>query len=139
MKNIKNKVLLAMAFVVSLVGLSGCSASENIQGVWNAQDPTGASMKIEIAEDKITFGDDESYEYEQVATGFENGLRYYGLNINGVVYTVILPDKDVDIALFVETSNPSSSEDYLKGTLLAAMSKGETPDYNDTAEEYFSF
>lgn len=133
MKKIKSKVLLAIAFVVSLVGLSGCSGSEEIQGVWNAREANGTVVKIEITENTIKYGDNEPYEYKQIATGYTDGTTFYALKGNDVVYSIVIPDKDIDLALLLE---PGKLDDYTDGKLVATMSKGDAPDYEQTVEKY---
>lgn len=125
-------IIIAIILVSMLTTLVGCRGSKTFQGAWYAQNSDGKNLNIIFTEKKVSIDGDE-YNYTQNAIGTENGVKYYGIVQNGKHYSIIFPTKDRNIALMIE---PDSSDDYLQGTLLFAMNKRSTPNYNNYAKKY---
>ena len=132
----KNKYLVTLIIVLTML-LTGCSGSKAIRGAWNAQDSEGNNYVLEFDERKITLSQGEEKEtltYEQNAVGTENGIKYYGLTIDNVSYSVIFPEKEnQDLALFVKVTD---EDNYLEGNLVYAINKNDEPNYQDYASKY---
>lgn len=129
------KIIIATIIMLSmLILLVGCSGSKTYQGIWHVQNSEGQNSTINFRDKKLSIDGDE-YEYTQDAVGFENGIKYYGIVQNGKHYSIIFPEKDKNISLMIE---PDSTDNYLQGTLIFAMNKNETPNYNSYIKKYIN-
>ncbi len=133
------KVVISAFFIGVLFLFVGCKGSKKIQGEWQAASHSVSGSTIKIEENKIVItenGQTESHTYTQNKIGFKNGISYYGVQINGKLYSIIFPKKkDTETALLIL---PDSEENMFAGTLLYAMSKNEKPNYAKFVEKYFS-
>ena len=128
----KISVITTLLFGSSLLFLSSCSGSKVIQGRWKAQDVSKSYSGI-IFQSKKLIIDKEDYDYTQNKMGSENGIDYYGFEIDGEEFIIIFPDKThKNIALFIKPSydNP------LKGQLIYALNRNDKPDYEEYVKEY---
>lgn len=126
--------LMAGSLFLGLIMLSACSGSKSIQGTWQVQDGAGKNSTLTFKDKKMTL-DGKTYDYKQNAVGFQNSVKYYGIQQDGKEYSIIFPDKDKNVALLLE---PDSNDNYLKGSFLYAMNKKTTPSYKSYAKKYLN-
>lgn len=127
----KKMALALLGLLLPLFLLTACG-TPNIQGKWKAQTIGGENQTIEFKEKKVVI-DGEEYDYEQHATGFKNNVKYVGLKIEEDNASIIFPDPDQNIAILLLVE---STDDYLKGTMVAALNRKDNPDYQKYAEKY---
>lgn len=91
------KVMCIVVLVsISVLLLTSCKVTEKIQGKWYVEDGSGATSEIRFSEDKVTV-DGMEYSLKQTAVGTENGIKYYGIEQNGESYSVLFPEKKIQI------------------------------------------
>ncbi|MEX2785707.1 glycosyltransferase [Streptococcus sp. H49] len=127
-------IITALSLLFGFFLLSGCSGSDNLQGTWKVQDASGQNGTIEFKE-KTVIVDGEEYDYTQNAVGTENGVTYYGIKQNGQNYSIIFPEDDDNLAIMLEVE---STDNYLEGTMLYAMNKSKSPNYQSYAKKYMN-
>lgn len=131
----KKKLLLAFVTAcLALLIVTGCRASKNMEGTWKVQDGDGRTGKMVISKKTITI-DGQKYAYKKTEVGFENTVSYAQLTIDGQDYSIIFPSKDDNTAMFFRLDD---DEEPLKGTLVYAMSKTKTPDYDSYVKKYMN-
>lgn len=131
------KISLLSLFIFSVLLLSGCSGSKTIRGTWQAVDGTEKQYTIRITQDQFMLegdGQSENHTYKQTAVGIQNGIRYYGLTMNGQKYALIFPEKKQKLALWVLVTG----DDYLVGKMVFAMNQNEQPNFATYYQKYFS-
>ncbi|KXT85441.1 glycosyltransferase [Streptococcus panodentis] len=125
--------LSACLLLLSACSLLSGGQSDRLQGDWKAQTGDGSNSTIHFAKDKVTVNGEE-FDYKQKSVKQKGGVTYYQIEQNGKNYSVIFPEKDDDqTAIMIE---PDSAEDDLYGTMLYAMNKKKTPNYQEYAKKY---
>lgn len=123
--------------LIVLFLLVGCSASDKIQGKWYGTSGDGVKHTVDLSEDKAVVTNDEessTYELKQVAVGIKNGVRYYGITLDGDTFSVIFPEDNEEVAfmLSVEEGN------YLEGRVVFALDTEDYPDYQEYYDKYIT-
>lgn len=137
MKISKKVYKLGLMLLLTFV-LCGCSTSDKIIGKWYGANTDNVQLTVEIDEDELTASNDsaeDNYSLKQVAVGVENGIRYYGLTLNGNDCSLIFPEKDNDDIAFLLSIE---DDEYLEGSVLYILNKKDYPDFDEYKEKYFS-
>ena len=124
--------LLLLSLLIPLFILAGCNSKPNLKGKWNVQSANHEYTTVEFTDKKVSVNGQEE-EYKEVESGFKNNAHYIVIEMDGNPFTVVFPDIDKNVAVLIK---PTSDDDYLVGTMLLAMNRKETPDYDKYAKKY---
>lgn len=127
----KSRYVFFMVIVGALL-LVGCKPSDKYVGDWYALAGNGDEVMIDFSKDKtmtIT-GDDyeETHEINQNATGFQNSIRYFRIEIDGANhYVVFEQSKDEDNAKFIRQTNMANDFEDVVGDVIFLMNRNDFP------------
>lgn len=127
----KSRYVFFMVIVGALL-LVGCKPSDKYVGDWYALASNGDEVVINFSKDKtmtIT-GDDyeETHEINQNATGFQNSISYFRIEIDGANhYVVFEQSKDEDNAKFIRQTNMANDFEDVVGDVIFLMNRNDFP------------
>ncbi|MBM7599177.1 uncharacterized protein YrzB (UPF0473 family) [Virgibacillus halotolerans] len=119
--------------VFGLILLVSCKPSDKYTGDWYALSNSGEKVEIHFSKDKIMTindenGNEETYEINQTAAGFQNNLGYYRVEIDEASHYVIFENKkDEDNAQLVKQTNHASDFEDVVGEILYKMNRDDFP------------
>lgn len=140
MKMKEKNILITVCVVIGAIGLlvlSGCGGGKDIQGKWYIQRSDGSTGTMTVTDKTIDLGGKVD-KYVVSAKGFKNQVWYYvlqeSLKSNSRMIVIVFPEKgDKNTALIIK---PDNKDNYLKGTMIWAMHREKTPDYQEFANKY---
>ena len=122
-----------MIIVFGLILLVSCKPSDKYTGDWYALSNSGEKVEIHSSKDKVMSikddnGNEETYEINQTAAGFQNNLGYYQVEIDKASHYVIFENKkdEVNAQLVKQTNHASDFEDVV-GEILYKMNRDDFP------------
>lgn len=128
---------LAVIFTIlaaSLLFLTACKGSKEIQGTWNETNPAEVSSEIVVHEKTIEI-DGQKSTYGQNGVGITNGVKYHTLSLDGEdgYLTFVFPTKSKDIAFLIQAED---LDEPMKGTIVLALDREVVPSYSEYIEQY---
>ena len=71
---------------------------------------------------------DEIHEINQTATGIQNNIRYFRIDVEGDNYYIVFEDsKDEDNAKFIKQTNEASDFEDVVGDVIFLMNREDFP------------
>lgn len=119
--------------VFGLILLVSCKPSDKYTGDWYALSNSSEKVEIHFSKDKVMTiiddnGNEETYEINQTAAGFQNNLGYYRVEIDEASHYVIFENKkDEDNAQLVKQTNHASDFEDVVGEILYKMYRDDFP------------
>lgn len=119
--------------VFGLILLVSCKPSDKYTGDWYALSNSSEKVEIHFSKDKVMTiiddnGNEETYEINQTAAGFQNNLGYYRVEIDEASHYVIFENKkDEDNAQLVKQKNQASDFEDVVGEILYKMYRDDFP------------
>lgn len=122
--------VLALSFFLPV----GRSGSAKIRGKWKTQTSDGENIEMDFKRWSVFLNDDEYY-YEQNASGIEDGVRYYGIEIDDEPFSIIFPGKDRNVAMMIK---PDTEDSHISGFFIFAMHRKTQPKYEEYGKKYIA-
>lgn len=119
--------------VFGLILLISCKPSDKYVGDWYAISNTGEEVMFNFSKDKVmTLSDDEDlekvFDINQSASGIQNSIRYFRVEIEGASHYVIFENKeDEDNAQLVRQTNHASDFEDVVGDIIYKMNRNGFP------------
>ncbi len=129
LKNI-NKVII---IVLGLILLVSCKPSDKYTGDWYAVSASGDEVMINFSKEKVITlsdeeGNEEVYDMNQTASGIQNSVRYFKIEIDGSSHYVVFENtKDEDNAQLVKQTNHASDYEDMVGEIIYNMNRSGFP------------
>ena len=113
--------------------LVGCKPSDKYVGDWYALSGLGEEVMVNFSKEKtMTISShrdkDEIHEINQTATGIQNNIRYFRIDVEGDNYYIVFEDsKDEDNAKFIKQTNEASDFEDVVGDVIFLMNREDFP------------
>ena len=128
------KVRIGIVVLLTIALLASCKPSDKYVGDWFAVSKDDEKVMMNFSKDKIMIitdeaGNEEKYELNQTATGFQNNVGYYRVEIDSLSHYVIFENKkDESNAILVKQTNVASDFEDLVGDIIYTMNRDSYPD-----------
>lgn len=121
-----------------IIGLSvlliACKPSDKYAGGWYAITNEGEEVMVHFSKEKVLKIKDkndqeETFAFNQSATGFINEVKYFGIEIeNKKHYVVFENKKDEANALLIKQTNQASDFEDVVGDVVLTMNRDQYPE-----------
>ncbi|QUW20743.1 hypothetical protein JSQ81_13040 [Sporosarcina sp. Marseille-Q4063] len=128
------KISTGLVVMLALVLLASCKPSDKYAGDWHAVSKDGEKVKINFSKEKTMTltdeaGNEENYELNQTAAGFQNNVGYYRVEIDNLSHYVIFENrKDESNAILAKQTNVASDFEDFVGEIIYTMNRDSYPD-----------
>lgn len=91
-------------FIITIVNLVSCEASDSLKGNWKALDSNGKKFEIKIVSNMLSIKDSigqiKTYKFRQTGIKYENSLYTYPITLDdGRGYQIYFPKEDESVGL----------------------------------------
>ena len=91
-------------FIITIIILFSCEASESLKGNWKALDINGEKFEIKIVSNNFSIADSTGkimkYKFRQTGIKYENSLYTYSITLDdGRGYQIYFPKEDESVGL----------------------------------------
>lgn len=131
--NRMNKVYKVMFLCIGFVLLVGCKPSDKYVGDWYALSMLEEEVMVNFSKEKTMTirshrDEDEMHEINQTATGIQNNIRYFRIDVEGDNYYIVFEDsKEEDNAKFIKQTNEASDFEDVVGDVIFLMNREDFP------------
>lgn len=121
------------ASVFILMMMVSCKPSDKYAGEWYGLRGDGAKVMVNFSKDKeLSFvdedGNEDVYEMNQTATGIQNSIRYFKIEVDGKDYYVVFEDTDdEDNAQLIRQTNHADDFEDVVGDIIYIMNRNDYP------------
>jgi hypothetical protein len=128
------KLHMGLVVVLALALLASCKPSDKYVGNWFAVSMDGEKVEINFSKEKTMTitdeaGNEENYELNQTAAGFQNSVGYYRVEIDNLSHYVIFENrKDESTAILAKQTNVASDFEDFVGEIIYMMNRDSYPE-----------
>jgi hypothetical protein len=130
----RNKISSALVVVLAIALLASCKPSDKYVGDWFAVSMDGEKVEINFSKEKTMTitdeaGNEEKYELNQTAAGFQNNVGYYHVEIDNLSHYVIFENrKDESTAILAKQTKVASDFEDFVGEIIYMMNRDSYPE-----------
>jgi hypothetical protein len=127
--SLHKKISTGIVVMLALALLASCKPSN-----WFAVSMDGEKVEINFSKEKtLTItdeaGNEEKYELNQTAAGFQNKVGYYHVEINNLSHYIIFENrKDESTAILAKQTNVASDFEDFVGEIIYMMNRDSYPE-----------